>query len=128
LNTVYGRYISTTGIPTGNKFPISLSTTFERQHPSLAAGTDNYLVAWNEYHADFDVYGNLDVSVGIENINKELPVQGSTMFARQLAKYLAGNKRIYDILGRKVYNAPISPGIYFLEIEDNTLLKIIVVR
>jgi hypothetical protein len=128
LNTVYGRYVSTSGIPVGNKFPVSESTSFERQHPSLAAGTNSFLVAWNEYHTDFDVYGNLDVPVGIEETQLERPVRGLIMFANQLEQYLEGDNRLYDILGRHVQNMQITPGIYFLELNGNNLLKIVVIR
>ena len=48
LNLVYGRYVSPEGLPIGTEFLISENTSFERQHPSLVAGTENYLVVWNE--------------------------------------------------------------------------------
>lgn len=129
LNTVYGRYVSESGMPMGTKFLVSENTSFERQHPSLAAGTSNFLVAWNEYHDNFDVYGNLDVSVvGIEETDSALPVRGLTMFASQLEQYLDGDNQLYDILGRHVQNMQLTPGIYFLKRDGNHLLKIVVIR
>ena len=128
FNLVYGRYISPSGMPLGTQFLVSENTSFERQHPSLAPGTDNYLIAWNEYHNDFDIYGNLDVSVGIEDTNPELPVRGLTLLARQLAPYLDGESLLYDITGRRVQNTRVGPGIYFLQRDDGDLLKIVVVQ
>lgn len=128
LNLVYGRYVSPTGVPLGLKFLISESTQFERQHPSLAAGTENYLIAWNEYHADFDIYGNLDVSLGIEEIGTEFPVRGMTLLAHELRAYLDRASHLYDITGRRVQHTPICPGIYFLKRNDGVLQKIVVIR
>jgi hypothetical protein len=128
LNLVYGRYLSPSGIPLGTKFIVSENTPFERQHSSLAAGTDNYLIAWNEYHSDFDVYGNLDVTVGLEEISPELPVRGLTLLGHQLRAYLDGESRLYDITGRRVLNTRIGPGIYFLQRDHEGLLKIVVIQ
>ena len=128
LNLVCGRYVSPGGLPLGTEFPISENTSFERQHPSLAAGSDNYLIAWNEYHTDFDVYGNLDVSVGIEEVDEESPARGMTLLAHQLTALLDGETRLYDITGRSVQNATIGPGIYFLTIKDKGLFKVVVIR
>ncbi len=127
FNTICGRYVSTNGIPIGDAFQISGSTSFERQHPSIAAGYNNYLVAWNEYHADFDVYGNLDISVGITETDDGLPARGLIMNSDRLARYFAEEDRLYDIQGRRVDNGRITPGIYFLE-RDAILVKIVVVR
>jgi hypothetical protein len=128
LNLVYGRYLSPGGIPIGAKFLVSENTSFERQHVSLAPGTDNYLVAWNEYHDDFDIYGNLDVSVGLEEISPELPVRGLTLLVHQLKAYLDCESCLYDIAGRRVQNTQIVPGIYFLQRGDEGLLKIVVIQ
>jgi hypothetical protein len=128
LNLVYGRYFSPDGVPLGAKFPVSENTSFERQHPSLAAGTENYLIAWNEYHTDFDVYGNLDASVGIEETGEEVPVRTMTLLAHHLNTYLDGESQLYDVAGRRVQHTPIAPGIYFLKRSNEELLKIVVVR
>ena len=128
FNTVCGRYVSANGVAIGSKFYISETTSFERQHPALAVGTYRYLVAWNEYHANFDVYGNLDVPGGIEEAEIERPLQGLTMLSVQLQQYLKGNNRLYDILGRRVQRKPVNPGVYFLERDGSELQKIVVVR
>ena len=125
---ICGRYLTVNGTPIGEEFLISNDTPYERQYPSAAAGTDKYLIAWSEYHDDFDVYGNLDVAIGVAETNASLPVVGSTVLWSQLQKYLAADARIYDILGRHVSTRKIAPGVYFLKTEEKILQKIVVIR
>jgi hypothetical protein len=127
-NRVYGRFITGDGVPVGTKFPISDTTTYERQHPSVAAGTNNYLVAWNEYRDDFDVYGNVDVAIGIEENTYSLPLP--TVFTSRIQRYINADSRatLYDIMGRKVTGNHITQGIYFLEIDNRITQRIVVVR
>lgn len=127
-NDVYGRFVTSGGVPVGTKFLISDNTSYERQHPSVGAGTSDYLIAWNEYHDDFDVYGNVDIAVGVEENTYHLPVP--TVFTSGIQKYIGGNSRaiVYDILGRKVSRNQITQGIYFLEIDKKITQRIVVVR
>lgn len=127
-NKIYGRYLAASGTPVGDKFLISNNTPYERQYPSVAAGTDNYLIAWSEYRDDFDVYGNLDVAVGVAEIAASLPVKGSAMLWSQLQKYITTDHGLYDILGRRISTGQVAPGVYFLETEERILQKIIVIH
>jgi hypothetical protein len=127
-NHVYGRFISVNGVPNGTKFLISDSGSHERQHPSVDAGTSNFLVAWNEYRNDFDIYGNLDVLVGIDELDIDISDCGFTISSHQLRKYLDTNTRLYDALGRRITKGPITPGIYFLETTKEELTKIVVIH
>jgi hypothetical protein len=127
-NRVYGHFVTSDGVPAGTKFLISDTTSYERQHPSVGAGTNNYLVAWNEYRDDFDVYGNVDIALGIEEYTSPLSVP--TVFTSRIQKYIGGDSRVivYDILGRKVSGNQITQGIYFLEIDKKITQRIVVVR
>ncbi len=127
-NRVYGRFVTWDGMPAGLKFLVSDTTSYERLHPSVGAGTNNYLVAWNEYHDDFDVYGNVDIAIGIEENTSSPPVP--TIFTSRIQKYIAEDSRatVYDILGRKVSANQITQGIYFLEIDNELTQRIVVVR
>ncbi|KPK73809.1 hypothetical protein AMJ87_00390 [candidate division WOR_3 bacterium SM23_60] len=125
---VYGRFISVNGVPNGPKFLISDNSSYERQHPSVHAGPNSFLIAWNEYHDDFDIYGNLDILTGIDELNVEIPKGGFTMSSSQVRKYLDLNTRLYDALGRRITKGPIAPGIYFLETKKKELTKVVVIR
>ncbi|UCF70974.1 MAG: hypothetical protein JSW49_01485 [candidate division WOR-3 bacterium] len=122
-NTIYGRFITAQGAPQGLPFPISDITPYERQHPAVTAGSQNYLVVWNEFHDDFDLYGNLDTNVGIEECHFSTP-----RITTQVGKYVRQGSRMYDINGRVVSKINVGPGVYFIEGEDKTISKIVVVR
>ncbi len=127
-NDICGRFVTESGAPVGMEFPISDNTTYERQYPSVVSGTDYYLVSWNEFHADFDIYGNTDVSVGISETETNTIIEGIPVLRSQLLKYITGNAKLYDILGRRISNDRIIPGVYFFENENKELKKIVVVR
>lgn len=127
-NLVCGRYISSDGLPVGAKFTISENTPFERQSPSLKVGGNICFVAWNEYHADFDVYANMDIVTGVNEITTAVPTSACLMLGSQLRKYLNNHYNLYDVQGRHLVPGSISPGIYFLEGENKNLTKIVVVR
>jgi hypothetical protein len=120
---VFGRFITTQGIPLGTKFPVSDNTQYERQDPSVMTGAGYCLAAWNEFHTDFDLYGSLDISVGISEYHEDTP-----LITNQIQKYLQNGTKLYDVGGRIVSNSDVNPGIYFLEGEDKNVRKIVVVR
>jgi hypothetical protein len=127
-NSVCGRYVSNDGLPLGTKFPISDNTPYERQSPSLKVGTNNVLFVWNEFHEDFDVYGNMDVVTGVAEATTAVQTCGIMVLGSQLRKYLAGDHKLYDVQGRQVSRGPIAPGVYFLEGGQKDLTKIVVIR
>jgi hypothetical protein len=127
--TVYGRYISENGVPIGEGFPISNNTTYERQSASVKAGENKFLVAWNEYHDAFDVYGNLDVpTTGIEETTVDVPCGKLITQSNGIKRVLTGREKLYDILGRRVSVNNITPGIYFVGDENETLLKVVIIH
>ncbi len=64
---ICGRFYSTTGTPISGVFNIS-NNSFAGYNPDMYPGGNNkFLTVWSEYHTDYDIYGNLDVSVGIED-------------------------------------------------------------
>lgn len=127
-NLVCGRSISSDGLPLGVKFTISENTPFERLSPSLKVGINIGFVAWNEFHADFDVYANMDVVTGVSEITTAVPTSACLMLGSQLRKFLHNHYNVYDVQGRHLALGSISPGIYFLEGENKNLTKIVVVR
>jgi len=120
---VFGCFITAQGMPLGTKFPVSDNTQYERQDPSVMTGAEYYLAVWNEYHADFDLYGNLDTSVGISEYHVDTP-----LITSQIRRYLQDGTKLYDVGGRIVSNNHVNPGIYFLEGGEKSIRKIVVVR
>ncbi|MDH4211727.1 MAG: hypothetical protein OEV79_09820 [candidate division WOR-3 bacterium] len=128
LNGICGRFLTENGMPVGSEFLISDNSAYERQYPSVEAGTEYFLTIWNEFHTDFDIYGNTDINVGIIENQVSTPVVGVPITSGQIKKYISKDVRLYDILGRNVSRDRISPGIYFFENELRELEKIIVIR
>ncbi|MBE0431974.1 hypothetical protein IBX73_00760 [candidate division WOR-3 bacterium] len=125
---ICGRAVSANGVLTGTVFTVSNTTPYPRQYPSAVAGMASFLVAWSEFHVDFDVYGNVDINVGIGEGEPERRVETLPATSSLLRDHLSGEKTLYDIMGRRVTGAYIGPGVYFLEDENCRLQKVIVIR
>ncbi|MEO0128586.1 MAG: hypothetical protein ABIL44_12675 [candidate division WOR-3 bacterium] len=134
-NQICGRFYSTSGTPLGPYFNIS-NINYNCYNCDHYLGANNkFLTVWQEYRTDYDIYGNLDVSVGIEENDQKL--QNHT-----LTSYIVGNElrvdkticgAIYDATGKFIGNVKngyfdftcYSSGIYILRTVDNQICKIV---
>ncbi len=128
LNTICGRFVTEDGSLAGTEFFVSDNTTYERQNPSVKAGAEYFLTAWNEFRTDFDIYGNTDINVGVAEDRVNTPIVGVPITGGQVKRYISEDVKLYDILGRNVSRDRIAPGVYFFENEIRELEKIIVIR
>lgn len=127
-HNVFGQFVTPDGLLLHDKFLISDDTLHWRQEPGLGFSTDNYLMVWAEYHDDLDIYGNLDISVGVEEIKPRDAISIPWIISGPLCLPDIGEFKIYDILGRQVTKNQMRPGVYFLKIGDQALQKIVKVR
>jgi hypothetical protein len=127
-HNVFGQFVTTDGLLLDNKFLISDDTLYWRQDLSLECGADNYLVVWAAYHDGLDTYGNLDISVGIEETKPQKPISVSHIISGPLCLPDIGEFKIYDILGRQVEENQMRPGVYFLKIGNRAMQKVVKVR
>ena len=125
---VYGRFVTEGGIPSDTAFMISNNTAYERQHTTVAAGTDHALVAWNEYHYDFDVYGNLDVHLGVEEEEHWATPEAYTTTWSGIEKSTGQDCLIYDISGRNIPESAVTQGVYFLKTDKKVVRKVVIIR
>jgi hypothetical protein len=129
---IWGRYIDTLGQLTGPSFLISENTGRTHFSPWIAVSDTNYLVVWSKADIDRDIYGNLDLVIGLnENINNrslssDLPC--AAIFAGPLVLPADKKCKLFDIIGRTVVPDKIKPGIYFIEIDGQITRKIIKIR
>ncbi len=121
--SVCGRSLTAQGTPLGPAFSVSDNGPYEKGLPSTAAGTQQYLVTWNEFHTDFDLFGNLDTPTGVTEYDAEVPV-----ITNRIDHVMEEGTRMYDVLGRAVIGNRINPGIYFLIRKDSAVKKIVLVR
>jgi hypothetical protein len=128
-NAVFGRHMSVDGVFLNDAFQISQDTLYTREYPGLAAGIDNYLVVWGEFHDDFDVYGNIDIMINIEEHKAERSIRKyPPIMSLRLHGDLLSKNKLYDISGRMVSSIDLKPGIYFVLNDRQNFEKVVVLR
>jgi hypothetical protein len=102
-----GRYYSTAGAPMGSAFNIS-NTTYSCYYGDVAAGpSGRYFNLWTEYRSTYDIYGNVDVAVGIEE-NGAKPEAKTALKSTIVTKAIelkdaeGREMRVYDASGRLI--------------------------
>lgn len=128
-HAVFGRAVSPDGLFPGNEFQISQDTLYSREYPAIATGLEKYLIVWGEFHEDFDIYGNIDVDIGIYEETK-LDIKGNlpSIITGPLIIDDIHKAKIYDIMGRNVRPYDLKAGVYFLFIDSNTIQKFVKLR
>jgi hypothetical protein len=123
---VYGQLVSTAGFPVGEQFRISQDTSYSKEYPVVAAGLDNYLFVWGEYHDDSDIYGNIDIEIGIdEEITKEISYILPSIISGPLILDNRSKVIVYDVMGRAVSPDKLKPGIYFVITNSKAVQKVV---
>lgn len=129
---ICGQWVSPEGMLTGSPFEISDPTNFTRMSADIAFGGQTCLTVWMQFTNDnYDIYGNLDTSVGTHEMDEPIGKQRSisaTICRVSLGRFLHGQYVLYDISGRKIEHEPAGQGIYFLKKDGHTWQKIIVIE
>jgi len=126
---LFGQMIGTDGQLVGTKFRISDNTPYLRDHPSICVGIDSYLIVWGEYHDNYDIYGNIDIAIGIKE-------EESPLIEEFFPSIISGNLylpefqnfKVYDVLGRSVDHQRLKPGVYFVKCENGLIQKVVKAR
>ncbi len=127
---VWGRRYDTSGNPLGPAFMIS-NPAFGSYDSYVVAGNDYYLNVWTRMEYPSDIYGNVDVPIGIDaggDDSPEISAYGSTIVSGPLRLPDGVDCRIFDITGREVRNLNPEPGIYFIQIKGAIVQKVIKVK
>jgi hypothetical protein len=130
---IYGQFINTDGNLHGPGIRISDNTSVYRFTPDVTFSSTNFLVAWIEYHGGHaDIYGNVDVLTDIQEdtiVTQPRAIEyKATILSGPLVLPEGKNCKVFDVCGKLVAPDEVVPGIYFLEIEENQVHKIIKVR
>lgn len=126
---VYGQLVSTAGFPVGEQFQISQDTSYSKEYPVVATGLDNCLVVWGEYRDDSDIYGNIDIEIGIdEEITQEISYILPSIISGPLILDNKSKVSIYDVMGRAVSPDKLKPGIYFVITNSKAVQKVVKLR
>ncbi len=127
---IFGQLITSSGQLLGPQFQISDDTPFIRGSPSVSTGMDNFLVVWDEYHDGFDIYGNVDILISVEE-EETLP-SGTEFIPSIITHHLRLSNidsfKIYDISGRRVELHQMVPGVYFIEVNHRVIKKVVKIR
>ena len=125
---VFGQFVSTKGELMGSKFQISSDTLCYRQNPAIGVSPDNYFIAWSEFHTDLDIYGNLDITLGITEPDQLDKTFASTIIAGPLSISNTAGYDFYNVAGRRVDMSRLAPGVYFIKLNNQPIRKIVKVR
>lgn len=127
---VWGRQYDTSGNPLGPAFIIS-NPANSSYDSYIVAGATNYFNVWTHMEYPSDIYGNVDLPIGIDaggDDQPEMTPYRSTIISGPLHLPAGVDYRVFDITGRSVAPERMQPGIYFLEIESEIVQKVIKVR
>ena len=138
---IFGQFLSGTGTLIGPAFQIS-NTVYEHVDPDVFFGINKFLAVWSEFRTDYDIYGNLDVQVGLEDSNciafaMEEFYPERTVFTSRIEIIGAHGKEVlvFDILGKKVAETTngiweagsFPPGVYFMSVNGQ-VMRVVKVR
>jgi len=130
--SIYGQRVSPEGTLAGPGFEISDPTSNIRMSADIAFGAQTYLAVWMQFTNDnYDIYGNLDTSVGINEMHGSISNGNSvpaTIVRGPMNRFLSGKYTLYDISGRKRQHEPAGVGIYFVKKDGSDWRKIIKVE
>ena len=128
---LWGRKYDVSGNPIGSAFRIA-NPAQSSADGYVIAGDEYYLCVWSKLLYPADIYGNLDVEVGISDTQTNPVEQGShctsTITSGPLPLPTDKEFKVFDIMGREVHTTNPAPGIYFVVIDKSVTQKVIKVR
>ncbi len=128
---LWGRRYDVSGNPVGSEFRIA-----NPAHPAAegfaAPGPEDYLCVWSSLLYPSDIYGNLDVEVGIEDagsrpVTAEKPLP-ATIVSGPLILPDGEDYKVLDISGRVVPADKVQPGIYFIARDGVVVQKVVKIK
>jgi hypothetical protein len=127
----WGRKYDTSGNPIGEPFRIA-NPAHSAADGYVVAGPEHYLCVWSKLLYPSDIFGNLDIEVGISDDGATPEVQvnpyTTTIVGGPLDLPQDKTYRVFDISGREMTPHNLRPGIYFVVIDNNVTQKVIKVR
>jgi hypothetical protein len=138
---VYGRNVSTAGVPLGFPFRISNSNS-TCYYCDVATGTDDhYFTVWSQYTTTYDIYGNVDLVIGAEekDQHKVSKISIRSTVVRN-AIHLSGAEgtmvSVYDVSGRLVgttrsgiFNCKsLAEGAYLVKTSTGEQFKVVKIK
>jgi hypothetical protein len=128
---LWGRRYDTSANPILSPFMIA-EPTHDCADGYVVDGDEHYLCVWSRLLYPADIYGNLDVEVGIEIGGSDVIVQEipytTTIINGPLLLPADKEYMVFDISGRVVTPDKIQPGIYFVVSDNRVIHKVIRVR
>lgn len=126
---IRGRFIAPTGQLVSGIFAVSDTMPCARDNVKSAAGSSNHLIVWSEWHTDFDIYGNCDVAVFVnEGTTLMLRSSWNTTITAGPIEFDHALWGLFDISGRQVSGQICPRGVYFLRHVSGSVRKIVKIR
>lgn len=125
---INGRFVDPEGQPIGDIFPVSDTVSYVRDGVVAAAGSSSHLVAWAEWHYDFDIYGNCDIAISIPEAQHGSFIPLITTIVTGPLRYDPDVWTAYDVTGRDVVGQRVNRGVYFLRNRTGDVQKVVKIR
>lgn len=137
---IYARKYTTSGTPTGPAFPVSTHTDVQLFN-DVCTGANRYLFIWAQIDGAYDIYGNVDVFIGIDENNDDA-IPRPSIISNIVINYMYFNNthnntiRIYSSNGSYVGQTKdnifdcrtLAPGVYFVHVENKPAEKVIKIK
>jgi hypothetical protein len=127
---IKGIFLNPAGQPASMSFQICDSTSYARASVASAAGEYNHLVVWAEWHTDFEIYGNCDLTIGFQERYERpcTPSWSPAIFTGPLSSSKYEKWDIFDVTGRRIHPGAAADGVFFIRDPEGVRYKIIVIR
>jgi hypothetical protein len=128
---ICGQWVSSNGFLMGEAFHISDSTSLYRFRAGVDASTTGFVAAWSEVRDDEkDIYGSTGVVTG--QVEESRGCAGirlePTMTRGPLLLFGDEGVKVYDACGRRVNSPKVPCGIYYVEIDERIVYKVVKVE
>ena len=130
-HAILGQWVGPDGVLIGGAFMISDSTSFYRFRPGVDASTAGFIAAWSEVRDDEkDIFGSTGTMTGHTEGAAGLAriPCGPTLIRGVLPLMGCAGVRIYDACGREVSKRNAPCGVYYVEIDQDIVMKIVKVE
>jgi hypothetical protein len=138
---VFGRYYNVSGSPVGAPFNIS-NTPYNCYYADFVPGNGRFLNLWSEYRSTYDIYGNVDVQIDIDegaNCSRQTNLKLRSSIVQNSIEVIGADDRqvrIYDRTGRLLGStgnghfdcSDLESGIYFVKAATGEQFKVIKVK
>lgn len=137
---IYARKYTPSGAPTGPAFPVSTHDDVQLFN-DVCSGANRYLFIWAQITGAYDIYGNVDIAIGINEEDSDV-TPAAIIISNVITDQICFDNPDYHLIklydskgcligqttGNRFNSHDLAPGVYFIRVEDKPAGKIIKIR